>query len=225
MKQYLLCSCILISGFFTSCSEGGSEIDPSVPFYQNYGIEYNLTDNETHIGANFNKINAEGISLRLQKNGILFNGKEPDFLGSGTYMYMMEENGIVPVTFTFTRVSDMVFVNEASVSDVNPIAIPDTLDSINYGLTSIAWNGDPVGANEFVQVHLEYKGGVYDTNTSAQGAKNVLVNFEMSNDVTTGTLYLSRVKTLPLQQSQSTAGGQIQVSYVVTKTVSIATSK
>ena len=137
---------------------------------------------------------------------------------------MMEEDGIVPVTFTFTRVSDMVFVNEASVSDVNPISIPDTLNALNDGVTTITWEGEPIGANEFVQVHIEYKGGVYDTNTAIEGARSIRVSLDSFNGAPSGTLYLSRVKTLPLQQSQSTAGGEIQVSYLKTKTVQFKTS-
>lgn len=37
-------------------------IDPSIPFYQNLGVEYNVTQNHTHIGANFNKYNSEGAN-------------------------------------------------------------------------------------------------------------------------------------------------------------------
>ena len=104
MRKYFLYACLLFAGVFTACDNDDSDgIDPSIPFYQNLGVEYNVTQNHTHIGANFNKYNSEGANLRLPAKGILFNGKVPDFLGMGTYMYMLSESGLDPVTFTFSR--------------------------------------------------------------------------------------------------------------------------
>ena len=109
MRKYFLYACLLFAGVFTACGNDDSDgIDPSIPFYQNLGVEYNVTQNHTHIGANFNKYNSEGANLRLPAKGILFNGKAPDFLGMGTYMYMLSESGLDPVTFTFTRWKDQV---------------------------------------------------------------------------------------------------------------------
>lgn len=95
MRKYFLYACLLFAGVFTACDNDDSDgIDPSIPFYQNLGVEYNVTQNHTHIGANFNKYNSEGANLRLPAKGILFNGKVPDFLGMGTYMYMLSESGL-----------------------------------------------------------------------------------------------------------------------------------
>lgn len=73
MRKYFLYACLLFAGVFTACDNDDSDgIDPSIPFYQNLGVEYNVTQNHTHIGANFNKYNSEGANLRLPAKGILF---------------------------------------------------------------------------------------------------------------------------------------------------------
>ena len=64
MRKYFLYACLLFAGVFTACDNDDSDgIDPSIPFYQNLGVEYNVTQNHTHIGANFNKYNSEGADL------------------------------------------------------------------------------------------------------------------------------------------------------------------
>lgn len=222
MKKYFLYVSLLLAGLLTSCGEDEpGEIDPSIPFYQNLGVEYNVTQNQTHIGANFNKYNSEGANLRLPDKGILFNGKVPDFLGTGTYMYMLSASGLDAVTFTFTRWEGQVYTNKASIDDVDPIAIPEPLTSIKgNGNAVISWEGNPVGKDEYVQVHLTYSGGVYDMNTATEGATSITLNFTNPTSAAGGTLYLSRVKRLPLQQSNGDAGGKIEVSYVRNKDVS-----
>ena len=209
------------SGVFTACDNDDSDgIDPSIPFYQNLGVEYNVTQNHTHIGANFNKYNSEGANLRLPAKGILFNGKVPDFLGMGAYMYMLSESGLDPVTFTFSRWKDQVYTNKASIDDVDPIALPESLTSVKgNGATIITWVGKPIGKDEYVQVHLTYSGGVYDINNTQEGATSITLNFTNPTSATKGTLFLSRVRELPLQESNGDAGGKIDVSYVQNKDV------
>lgn len=70
MRKYFLYACLLFAGVFTACDNDDSDgIDHSIPFYQNLGVEYNVTQNHTHIGANFNKYNSEGANLRLPAIG------------------------------------------------------------------------------------------------------------------------------------------------------------
>ena len=221
MRKYFLYACLLFAGVFTACDNDDSDgIDPSIPFYQNLGVEYNVTQNHTHIGANFNKYNSEGANLRLPAKGILFNGKVPDFLGMGTYMYMLSESGLDPVTFTFSRWKDQVYTNKVSIDDVDPIALPESLTSVKgNGAAIITWVGKPIGKDEYVQVHLTYNGGVYDINNTQEGATSITLNFTNPTSATKGTLFLSRVRVLPLQESNGDAGGKIDVSYVQNKDV------
>ena len=221
MRKYFLYACLLFAGVFTACDNDDSDgIDPSIPFYQNLGVEYNVTQNHTHIGANFNKYNSEGANLRLPAKGILFNGKVPDFLGMGAYMYMLSESGLDPVTFTFSRWKDQVYTNKASIDDVDPIALPESLTSVKgNGATIITWVGKPIGKDEYVQVHLTYSGGVYDINNTQEGATSITLNFTNPTSATKGTLFLSRVRELPLQESNGDAGGKIDGFYVHNKGV------
>lgn len=221
MKKYFLYASLLTVGLFAACSQGDDEIDTSIPFYQNLGVEYNITDNSTHVGANFNKSNSEGANLRLPEGAILFNGEKPDFLNQGTYFYKMSYTGLPSVTFTFTRAKDMVFVNEVNIDDATPISIPASFNAISgNGTTTLTWDGVPLAKNEYVQVHLTYNGGVYDVYNRTEGSTSITLNFNNQTSATSGTLFLSRVTTLPLQQSNGNAGGQIDVSYSVNKTVS-----
>jgi hypothetical protein len=221
MKNYFLYASLLIAGLFTACSEGDDEIDTSVPFYQNLGVEYNITDNSTHVGANFNKYNSEGPNLRLPDGAILFNGEKPDFLNQGTYFYKMSFTGLPSVTFTFARAKDMVYVNEVNIDDANLITIPASFNAIaGNGATTLTWDGAPLAKNEYVQVHLTYNGGVYDVYNRTEGASSITLNFNNQTSATGGTLFLSRVTSLPLQQSNGNAGGKIDVSYSVNKPVS-----
>ena len=46
MRKYFLYACLLFAGVFTACDNDDSDgIDPSIPFYQNLGVEYNVTQN------------------------------------------------------------------------------------------------------------------------------------------------------------------------------------
>ena len=56
MKKVFLIPVFLLN-ICLSCEENTSEIDPSIPFYQNLAVDYNVTQTYTHIGANFNKYN------------------------------------------------------------------------------------------------------------------------------------------------------------------------
>lgn len=101
-----------------------------------------------------------------------------------------------------------------------PIALPESLTSVKgNGATIITWVGKPIGKDEYVQVHLTYSGGVYDINNTQEGATSITLNFTNPTSATKGTLFLSRVRELPLQESNGDAGGKIDVSYVQNKDV------
>ena len=222
MKKIFFYASLLATGLLTACSQGDDEIDPSIPFYQNLGVEYNITEQNTHVGANFNKYNSEGPNLRLPDGGILFNGMKPDFLNEGAYFYKMSFTNLPPVTFTFTRAKELVFVNQVNIDDAVPIGIPETFTSISgSGTTTLTWEGAPLAKNQYVQVHITYNGGVYNVYNRTEGSTSITLAFNNPTSVTTAQLYLSRVNTLPLQQSDGNAGGQIDVSYAVIKQVTV----
>lgn len=224
MKKYFLFAFLASAWAFTSCdNDDAPDIDADVPFYQNLGVAYDVTNNTTRVGANFNKLDSAGINIRL--NGpasITINGETPDFDNVGTYFYTDSFSGLDDMTFVFTRAKDSVYTNVASINDVKPIAIPESFTSAKAsGTTTLTWEGDPVGENELVEVHVTYSGGSYSVFNRTEGSKSINISFSNSSLPEKGTLLLSRAKTHPLQESNGSAGGQLNVSYIQSKEISL----
>ena len=54
MKKYFLFASLLFAWTLTSCdSDDSSDIEPDVPFYQNLGVSYDVTNNKTNVGGEF----------------------------------------------------------------------------------------------------------------------------------------------------------------------------
>lgn len=223
MKKSFVYVTLLLMGVLTSCGKDHSnEIDLIVPFYQNLGVEYDMTANKTYAGANFNKKDSAGANLKLPAGAVLINGEEPLFENIGVYFYKASFDGLQNVTFTFNRSKEQVFVNKASTSDATPIDIPMTFTAIDgNGTTVLTWDGDPVAKGEYVALRLEYKGGNLQLYNRDEGGQSISIPFNNQTGATDATLYLSRVTTHPLQQSNGSAGGKIDVSYTISKKVAI----
>lgn len=222
MKKYLLFAFMVSAWAFTACdNDEASDIDASVPFYQNLGVAYDVTNNTTRVGANFNKYNSEGINIRL--NGpasIKINGKTPNFANAGIYFYTYSFKGLDDVTFSFARSADSTFTNVASIEDVKPIAIPASFTSVKVkGTTTLTWEGDPIGENEVIEARITYDGGVNSIYNREKGSTSINITFNNSSLPGKGTLSLSRAKVNPLQESNGNAGGQLDVSYIESKEI------
>lgn len=223
MKKSFLYAMLISVYAFTSCSNDDPSISEDVPFYQNLGVAYDVTNNQTRVGANFNKYNTEGINIRL--NGpasITFNGKTPDFANEGVYFYTSSFSGLDDMTFVFTRSKDSVFTNVATLKDVKPIAIPESFQTVSRnGSTTLTWEGDPIGEDEVIEATITYKGGVNSLFNREKGSRSIHITFSTPVTATEGTLSLSRAKTNPLQESNGNAGGQLDVSYIQSKEIRI----
>jgi hypothetical protein len=224
MKKYFLFAFLVSAWAFTSCNnDDAPDIEADVPFYQNLGVAYDVTNNMTRVGANFNKLDSAGINIKL--NGpasITINGKTPDFDNVGTYFYTSSFPGLDDMTFVFTRAKDSVYTNVASINDVKPIAIPESFTSAKVtGTTVLTWEGDPVGEDEVVEVRITYNGGSYNILNRTEGSKSISINFSNLVTASKGTLFLSRAKVHPLQESNGNAGGQLDVSYIRSKEIGL----
>lgn len=224
MKKYFLFAFLVSAWAFTSCNnDDAPDIEADVPFYQNLGVAYDVTNNTTRVGANFNKLDSAGINIKL--NGpasITINGKTPDFDNVGTYFYTSSFPGLDDMTFVFTRAKDSVYTNVASINDVKPIAIPESFTSAKVtGTTVLTWEGDPVGEDEVVEVRITYNGGSYNILNRTEGSKSISINFSNLVTASKGTLFLSRAKVHPLQESNGNAGGQLDVSYIRSKEIGL----
>lgn len=222
MKKYFLFAFMLSAWALTSCqSDDSSDISENVPFYQNLGVAYDVTNNSTRVGANFNKYNSEGTNIML--NGpasIKINGKTPNFANVGIYFYTYSFKGLDDITFVFTRSKDSTFTNVATINDVKPIAIPESFTSAKVkGTTTLTWEGDPIGENEVVEASIIYNGGVNSIYNRDKGSRSIDITFSNSSLPGKATLSLSRAKVNPLQESNGNAGGQLDVSYIQSKEI------
>lgn len=222
MKKFFLFPFLALACMIASCDDDdSSDIEATVPFYQNLGVAYDVTNNTTRVGANFNKQDSTGINIKL--NGpasILINGVEPNFANIGIYFYTYSFKGLEDVTFVFTRATDMVYTNVASIKDVKPIGIPDSFTSVATNkTTTLTWEGDPVGENEIIEVDITYTGGTYSVYNRIKGSNSININFNNSSMPDKATLSLSRAKVNPLQESNGNAGGQLDVSYIQSKEI------
>lgn len=222
MKKYFLFTFLLSAWALTSCqSDDSSDISENVPFYQNLGVAYYVTNNKTRVGANFNKNNSEGANIML--NGpasIKINGKTPNFVNVGIYFYTYSFNGLDDVTFVFKRSADSTFTNVATIDDVKPIAIPESFILAKLkGTTTLTWEGDPVGEGEVIEATITYNGGVSSIYNRDKGSRSINITFNNSILPGKATLSLSRAKVNPLQESNGNAGGQLDVSYIRSKEI------
>lgn len=224
MKKYFLYAILISASAWTACSnDDSSDIDAEVPFYQNLGVAYDVTNNTTRVGANFNKYDSAGVNIKLNDPAsITINGKKPNFANMGVYFYTYSFSGLDDMTFVFTRAKDSVFTNVASLKEVKPIAIPQSFTSVSLkGSTTLTWEGEPIGENEMVEVSISYDGGVNTIFNREKGSKSVNIAFSNQTTTSKGTLSLSRAKTHPLQESNGNAGGQLDVSYIQSKEIMI----
>lgn len=222
MKKYFFYACLLLVWVLPSCQNDDSDvISEDVPLYQNLAVEYNVSQNTMHVAANFNRNDSTGRNVRLGGNSsILFNEKTPNFANVGIYFYTLSISGLDDVTFKFTRAKGEVYTNKASIKNVSPIAIPESFTSASIkGSTTLTWEGAPLGENEYAAVSINYKGGVNNVYNYEKGSMSMNITFPNVVSAGKATLSLSRVKRLPLQESNGTAGGKIDVSYVQSKEI------
>ena len=221
MKRNLIFLFSGIIAFLSGCSDDAEPrvLDPSIPIYQNLAVDYDITGNYTNVAANFKTNNAEGVNLRMQDGGVTFNGTDAAFIGTGNYMYEYRFDGTPDITFVLKRIDVGDFTNKVEYAEVVPISIPDTLTSV-AAIQMIYWVGAPIEGNEYVVARLVYKDGQSLQKTSLQDAVGVkIISYTSGMKGQTATLYLSRVRTLPIQESDGKGGGQINVSYTVSKQV------
>lgn len=226
MKQIVYLPFFVLLALLSSCSsEESSVLHSSVPFYQDLSITYDMTHNKTHAGANFNKNKSTGENIKLTADAsIRFNNEIPNYANILPYFYTYTFNGTDKVTFTFTRSKGNVYVNSGSLEDVNEAEILNTYTTFYLNRKNdFFWFGKALEANEQIQVSLEQNGGISYWYNYEAGSISVEIDLTENTILQPGeaTFTVTRTATLPLKENNGTAGGQMQVSYQRSKTVTI----
>lgn len=221
-KYYVFALCLMALG---ACSDDDEEtiVDSSVPLYQNLRVEYDATQEKTYVSANFKKESITGDNVQLSgTSSIRFNGQTPEYTASGPYLYNFTFPGTEDISFALTRKVGEVYTNKVSLDDVSFLAIVKSFTSISleYGVTFV-WVGEAVGEGETVQVRVVTSSGEYDFHTSNVG--DIAVEVKLPATVAPGnaTFYVSRMKTLPLQEDDKSAGGELNVIYTCEKEITL----
>ncbi|MBE9482005.1 MAG: hypothetical protein IMY69_09945 [Bacteroidetes bacterium] len=133
-----------------------SDIDPYIPFYQDYKVVYKKFKNLTKAKATFREKNKDGIRLELQYPAkILCNGKPSSFSNVGNYFYNWEFSGNADAYFKLTDNKLRVFNNSILFSEINDIGFPESFNTVNLNGTSVLhWSGTPLQEGEFVMAMI-----------------------------------------------------------------------
>lgn len=225
MRKYFLLLLTACIGLFTACeSDDSSTLDPSIPFYQDLQVEYDATHAKTHAAANFNKDNSQGENITLSgKSSIRFNGEKPNYANIAPYFYTYTFSHLKGITFKFTRTKGEVYVNHVSPEDAIPIGIPADFTTVHKSsATTFTWEGAALGEDEEITITISSESiGSNYFYEDQEGAISKDIEFATPVPAGKATFSVSRVKTLPIQESDGTAGGRIQVVYTVSKEINI----
>jgi len=199
-----------------------SDIDPVIPFYQDYKVVYKKYKNLTKAKATFREKNKDGIRLELQPPAkILCNGKTSSYSNVGNYFYNWEFSGNANAYFQLTDNRLRVFNNSILFSEINDIGFPENFNSVNLNGTSVLhWTGTPLQEGEFVMAMIlqgDKFSGTYFNDTI--GSTSLALTYDGMFDLVAGyaEILLSRETHLGnVSQPDGDAGGQ-RVILVETK--------
>lgn len=223
MKKFLI---FALSAFsIWACSDDDKEptVDSSVPLFQNLKVEYNSTQEKTYVSANFNKDNEKGESVRLSGTSFIrFNDEVPEHTGEHPYYYSSAIPELIDVTFELTRKPGEVYTNKVSTGDISFLEIEKQFTEIGIqDGTTFVWVGKSVGEGETVQVRIVTKSGEYEFHTTDTGNIGIEIQLPESASPGSALFYLSRIKSMNLQQDDKGAGGEIQVVYSCEKEITL----
>ena len=205
------------------CSKkDSSDIDPVIPFYQDYKVVYKKYKNLTKAKATFREKNKDGIRLELQPPAkILCNGKTSSYSNVGNYFYNWEFSGNANAYFQLTDNRLRVFNNSILFSEINDIGFPESFNSVNLNGTSVLhWTGTPLQEGEFVMAMIlqgDKFSGSYFNDTI--GSTSLALTYDGMFDLVAGyaEILLSRETHLGnVSQPDGDAGGR-RVILVETK--------
>lgn len=226
MKTPALLLFLLCLGAAGCRKESSADVAPAVPIHQDLKVLFDKPENRTRAFATFRKHNSLGTRLELTGgSSVTFNGNPySSYTELDNYFYRWSTSGMAGVTFRYVKEAVAEFRNTIALSDTFDVSIPAgvVLSTVNGG--QVRWIGRPLEAGETLKAQLKQGGTLSSTVTvSTAGAQVVQLPASIVSTLSPGTadLYLTRTRTLGLQQADGGAGGRRVVEVEARGTIAV----
>ncbi|WP_276133920.1 hypothetical protein [Polluticoccus soli] len=204
-----------------ACKKVASDdLKDTVPYHQQYIVDYNKNTNKTSASAQFRVRDASGSKVDLNNGaGVTANSKSPSALQLVPGVYSWTFDGLVDVNFELTKNSGKKLVNSVAKRDIGEIAFPSsfpTAVSKSSGFT-FNWAGDGLASGETLTVKItgtpssaSIDPNIEKTVTSGQ----VTISPSDLEKFAPGTITVSmeRRKNLVLDVNDDTSNGDIEMT-------------
>jgi len=216
---------LLLTAILGCSKKESSDVDPNIPFYQDYKMVYKKFDNITKAKATFREKNKDGTRLELKAPAkVLCNSQSSSFSNVGNYFYNWEFPGNADAHFQLTDNKSRVFNNSIFYSEIRNIDFKETFLKVDLNGTSVlAWIGEPLQEGEFVMVIItqgDQSSGSWFTDVTS--ATSIDLTKDLMFNLTTGNaeILLSRETHLgDVAEPDGDAGGQRIILVEVKKTI------
>jgi hypothetical protein len=226
MRSVLLSALVLPLLLVACRKEESAELPEDTYIYQDYKVLFDKPENRTRAFATFRKNSSLGVRLELTGgSSIRFNNENwTSYTELDNYFYRWTDEGMVDVEFSFTNAGIGVFTNSITRADTFDVQIPTgvVLSRTNGG--QVFWVGRPLVAGETMKAQVKQSGVNSSTSTvQTTGAASIQLSADQLSSLSAGTadLYLTRTRTLGLQQSDGGAGGRRIVEVEARGTVTL----
>lgn len=220
-------SCIVMAALYSSCVK-----KEKLPLYQEYEVDYNITDDTTTVSAVFKVENEKGPYAKLVDNHrITVNGitSNATLAFAITYAVGWGFHSLADMDIVF-RKDDKSLSNSVKLSDAGTIALSAADDTIVYRNKPLVihWSGSPKQAEDQMYAALMSGEGVYpyggNESLSVETQADSAVwseDYMRSRNPGRYKVYLVRQRTLPLAQIDGSAGGKKIVRQTIYKWIEI----
>jgi hypothetical protein len=227
MKRLLQFLPIALPMLLASCAkEESDDLPVETPIYQDYKVLFDKPENRTRAYATFRKNSSLGVRLQLTGgSSITFNGNSyTTYTELDNYFYRWAADGMVDVVFRYTKEGVGQFVNTIARADTNDIDVPNGVVISRTNGGQVYWWGIALEPGETVSAKLKQGSTTTSSVTvTTSGAESIQLPPSLMTNLAAGTadLYLTRTRTLGLQQADGGAGGRRIVEVEARGTVTL----
>ncbi len=210
-----------------SCAKQESDDLPvETPIYQDYKVLFDKPENRTRAYATFRKNSSLGVRLQLTGgSSVTFNGNSyTTYTELDNYFYRWAADGMVDVAFRYTKEGVGQFMNTIARADTNDIDVPPGVVISRVNGAQVYWWGIGLEPGETVSAKLKQGNTTTSSVTvTTSGAESIQLPPSLMTNLAAGTadLYLTRTRTLGLQQADGGAGGRRIVEVEARGTVTL----